>query len=483
MGRSLEASSFLAVHWSDWYVIKTGSLSGRCSPSFGVNMYCVRRCLVLFIVIAGTVCFFGEACEPLNAPLIVSEYAADLRVTFIGADPLDLENVTISFEQSAVSFTIESTKAVTRLDIERTVYMRQNTCRPLPVNLVVPVIVSAQSFVSNGTNGLALNSTKTFNGEKCDVWASYISEDPVAEHDWDGLYICVRPGDNGMWIPVRSWEILGELIYTMEYTNVRPVSDAQVRDAMDIPDDCIDGVVSTLPFGVRDDFSSFDRYFWSQLLGTPDHFKYGAVDGTMLHLLVSPGDGSQNGGDGHGSERSEMLSVPMKSTVDGNSRMWFNWKFLLPESFPRDGNRLVMGQWKQSPLSQQSPIIAQRYNSSTEQLYWTVRNISTHCNSQSDNTVIGSVFLKRDVLHHVSFGIHWSTEDVEEAVVVILDGEQVGRFDGALLVDGDSTIITLLGMYRNAVPTTYEMYYADYEITSEPSQLVSRASTARATIV
>eukprot|EP01094_Clydonella_sp_ATCC50884_P024196 TRINITY_DN6007_c0_g1_i1.p1 TRINITY_DN6007_c0_g1~~TRINITY_DN6007_c0_g1_i1.p1 ORF type:complete len:543 (+),score=105.77 TRINITY_DN6007_c0_g1_i1:114-1742(+) len=478
---------------------------------------------------------FQERCFPLHAPSIVSQYRANLRVAFTGIDPLHLSHAVISFNTSAVAFTLDTLHTVSRLDMERTFYMlpsgvasptaqsvtssppspsssssssfslassslsffsrflsegaEEGRCSAKPLSPMVGVLLGAHSFVTNQTTGLAYNSTQIIDGVQCDVWASYISEHREREQDWDGLYVCVRPSTTrgGDWIPVRAWQLLDSLIYQIDYDSVTPLTNEETADALKVPDACAQGLSRSMPIGLRDDFAQHNEYWWSLLIGTPSHFEFGtpwpqedahaprpaqitsgASGRTTLHIVLKPGDGSQNGGDGHGSERDEMISVPMRTNVDGQTQMFYSWQFMMPDTFPRDGNRLVIGQWKQSPLSQQSPIIAQRYNSSTEQIYWTVRNVSSHCNNQSDHTVVASLTLKRGIFHRVSIGIKWTAVDVQDAVVVFFDGTQVGSYDGRVLVPGESSVINLLGMYRNAVPTTYDMYFANYEITTTP---------------
>jgi hypothetical protein len=72
-----------------------------------------------------------------------------------------------------------------------------------------------------------------------------------------------------------------------------------------------------------------------------------------LHKGMTAGVGANN----KNTERTELKTKSKYQAVFGQD-YWYQFSFYLPEDFPMENNRLVIGQWKQ--VGAKSPLIAQR---------------------------------------------------------------------------------------------------------------------------
>ncbi|MEE4194137.1 MAG: polysaccharide lyase [Anaerolineae bacterium] len=213
-----------------------------------------------------------------------------------------------------------------------------------------------------------------------------------------------------------------------------------------------------------DSFESerINRYWtttwWSRDGGVDDAV---AIDGeNALRVVVQQGDHPLFGKSGQATERSE-LNERHRHAVGQD--VWYSFSVYVPEDFPIQDTRLVMGQWKQTAIflwKKHSPAVAQRFRDGRFQI--TINNDSGRQYLFEEGTAEDPAL----VGEWTSFVYHIRFDKGENGrLEVWMNGEQVIDYTGQIGYRGDlNTSYFRLGLYRDTMNTPMTVYYDEVKI-------------------
>jgi hypothetical protein len=225
-----------------------------------------------------------------------------------------------------------------------------------------------------------------------------------------------------------------------------------------------------LPIGLSD---SFDKdhveSFWMPPLKKyytyePGHITISRNEQTRngeATVTVQPGD-VRNGN----TERDE-LDLPMLRL--GGRELYYSWSFMLGEDFGVSKNRIVIGQWKQSSLFTQSPVISLRLKE--KRLVLGVRNLTL---GLSDNDRME--YNLEDVItlgkwYDVKFGIMFS-HGMDGFVKVWINGREAATFFGSTMSTADQGYFDFhFGVYRNVWNVTQTLLLDSFVVSGNESDV------------
>ncbi len=198
--------------------------------------------------------------------------------------------------------------------------------------------------------------------------------------------------------------------------------------------------------------------WWSRDGGVDDTV---AMDGeNALRVVVQAGDHRLFGKSGQATERSEINE---RHRHPFGRDVWYSFSVYVPEDFPIEDTRLVMGQWKQTAIflwKKHSPAVAQRFRNGVFQI--TINNDSGRTylyedGSAADPTLVGE---------WTSFVYHIRFDKAQNGrLEVWMNGEQIIDYSGQIGYRGDlNTSYFRLGLYRDTMEQPMTVYYDDFRV-------------------
>lgn len=198
--------------------------------------------------------------------------------------------------------------------------------------------------------------------------------------------------------------------------------------------------------------------WWSRDGGVDDAF---AVDGQhSLRVIVQEGDHRLFGKSGQSTERSE-LNERHRHKVGQD--VWYAFRVYVPEDFPIQDTRLVMGQWKQTAIflwKKHSPAVAQRFRNGRFQI--TINNDAGREYLYEDGTADDPALVGEwtSFVYHIRFD-----KGDNGRLEVWMNGEQIIDYSGQIGYKDDlNTSYFRLGLYRDTMAEPMTVYYDDVRV-------------------
>ena len=206
---------------------------------------------------------------------------------------------------------------------------------------------------------------------------------------------------------------------------------------------------------------NINRYWtqtwWSKTGGVDDTV---AFDGdSSLRVVVQQGDHRLFGKSGQSTERSELNERhrhPLGQDV------WYSFSVYIPEDFPIEDVRLVMGQWKQTAIflwKKHSPSVAQRYRNGA--FFITINNDAGkqylfQTGSLDEPALLGQ---------WTSFRYHVRFDKGENGrLEVWMNDEKIVDYTGQLGYTSDlNSSYFRMGLYRDTMIEPMIVYYDDFK--------------------
>jgi hypothetical protein len=263
--------------------------------------------------------------------------------------------------------------------------------------------------------------------------------------------------------PLVSWSVLLQL--------------AAIASGQHNPYDGTPGKLG--PFGLNDGFESgqvvqtnhggvwkecgelHHRWVCGHIQAQTETVRSGAYS---ARITLKPGDIPSRSPGEKTSERDELDSGKWGQYYQADA--WFGWSFLLPVGFEHSDDRLVFGQWKQAgnTAGGLSPPLAQRYKNGT--WYFSQRLESFAVNGTE--TVFPMPKLVLGKWHDLVVNVKFTTDETGY-IGVWVNGTKYVDFKGrtAYKEAGAETVFyNKVGLYRDAYPTIWTMFFDNYEIGS-----------------
>ena len=189
-----------------------------------------------------------------------------------------------------------------------------------------------------------------------------------------------------------------------------------------------------------------------------------AQDGSSsLKAVVEPGNRRLYGKSGQATERCELLEK--RRHVLGTD-LWYTFSVYVPQEFPVEDVRLVMGQWKQTSWTlykKHSPVIAQRFRNGIFSI--TINNDSGQHLLYETGTIDQPALIGEwsEFKYHIRF-----SKENAGILEVWINGEQVVDYEGQLAYSDDmNTSYFRLGLYRDTMQVPMVVYFDDFQLISE----------------
>ena len=205
-----------------------------------------------------------------------------------------------------------------------------------------------------------------------------------------------------------------------------------------------------------DDFVSteIDPSFWNLKRITEGRFEMVRdVDGTegpALKVTVQQGDLPKIGGDGNGTERSE-LSERKEVILPAGTDVWYAFSVYIPKDFVVMDNRLLFASWKQ--VGNRRPALALRYKNG--KVMFIIQSKEERITFKAPPIELGK---------WQRFMVHYRIEPNHQGrTEAFLNGESFASFEG-FIGHPDDAVETYfkLGVYRDTVPHTDTLYFAHF---------------------
>ena len=198
--------------------------------------------------------------------------------------------------------------------------------------------------------------------------------------------------------------------------------------------------------------------WWSRDGGIDDET---VLDGkSSLRVVVQAGDNKLFGSSGQATERSE-LNERHRHRVGLD--VWYSFSVYVPEDFPIQDTRLVMGQWKQTAITlwkKHSPAVAQRFRNGRFQI--TINNDSGRTYLYEDGTAEDPALVGEwnSFVYHIRFD-----KGEKGRLEVWMNGEQIIDYTGQIgYSDDPNTSYFRLGLYRDTMEQPMTVYYDDVRV-------------------
>jgi hypothetical protein len=315
--------------------------------------------------------------------------------------------------------------------------------------------------------GTVFNGSTTINGRTCDVWVS-----PFKANTTWGKHVCLESAPR-MYMyqrPVRYWLTLPALTFMVDFENDFTAAGVIPNRVFDIPKNCPQpNNTEHLPVGLADSFEESQvQRFWMPPLKKyytymPGHITVekglARVGSQAARVNVQPGD-VRNAG----TERDE-LDIPM--LLLGERELYYSWSFLLSKDFGFSSNRIVLGQWKQSSLFTQSPVIALRLKN--KKLVFSIRNVTLEL-SDDDEIMFDLVeTMQLGKWYDVKFGILFSHGN-DGFVRVWINGTESGFYQGPTMSMADPGYFDFhFGVYRDGIRKNQTLLLDNFQVTGNTS--------------
>ena len=316
--------------------------------------------------------------------------------------------------------------------------------------------------------GTVHQGVTTINNRQCDVWVSPFAKDTP----W-GKFVCLETSISLAYQrPVRFWLKLPALDFVVDFEEDFKAAGNIPSSVFAVPTNCptqpAPATPQPLPIGLSDSFDQDQvASFWMPPLKKyytyePGHItlsRNGTTGTRAARVSVQPGD-VRNGN----TERDE-LDLPMLRL--GGRELYYSWRFMLGEDFGVSRNRIVIGQWKQSALFTQSPVISLRVKE--QRLVLGVRNLTL---GLSDNDRLE--FTLEEVLdvgewYDVKFGIMFS-HGRDGFVKVWVNGREAATFLGPTMSTADEGYFDFhFGVYRNVWNVTQTLLLDGFVVSGNES--------------
>ncbi len=178
------------------------------------------------------------------------------------------------------------------------------------------------------------------------------------------------------------------------------------------------------------------------------------VDGTegpALRITVHQGDLPEIGGDGNGTERSE-LSERKEVILPAGTDVWYAFSLYIPKDFVVINNRLLFASWKQVS-SNRRPALALRYKNG---------KVTFIIQSKEERLAFKAPPIELGKWHR--FMVHYKIDtDHQGHVEAFLNGTSFAFFEGYIGHPDDVVEAYFkLGIYRDTVPHTDTLYFAHF---------------------
>lgn len=311
--------------------------------------------------------------------------------------------------------------------------------------------------------GTTYMGSDVISGRPCDVWMSPFGG-PY------GKFVCLEtvaalPYQR----PVRYWLKLPALEFTVDFEADFAQLDDPSGVAFKVPDGCPEPEVTQLPpLGLADSFEAGRvASFWMPPLakyytyeaGPPPHISVqtavARVGQRAAVVNVQPGDVPNQG-----TERDE-LDLPLLRV--GGRELYFSWSFMLALNFGISRNRVVFGQWKQSSLFTQSPVIALRLRD--RRLVLSVRNVTLELpdDDEVEFTMVEDTRLGQ--WYDVTFGFNFS-HGPEGFVKAWVNGMEAASYSGPIMSRADEGFFDFhFGVYRDRWPMPQTLFLDEFKVT------------------
>lgn len=205
-----------------------------------------------------------------------------------------------------------------------------------------------------------------------------------------------------------------------------------------------------------DDFVSaeIDTSFWNLKRIREDRFEMvHDVDGTAgpaLKVTVHQGDLPEIGGDGNGTERSE-LSERKEVILPAGTDVWYAFSVYIPKDFVVINNRLLFASWKQ--VGNRRPALALRYKNGN--VIFIIQSKEERLTFKAPPIELGS--WQRFMVHYRIAANHQGRTEA------FLNGTSFASFEGFIGHPDDAVEAYFkLGAYRDTVPHTDTLYFAHF---------------------
>ena len=309
----------------------------------------------------------------------------------------------------------------------------------------------------------------TINGRQCDIWVS-----PFELNTPWGKYVCLETSASLAYqLPVRYWLKLPGLDFVVDFEDDFKAAGAIPSSEFAVPTNCPHpDITQPLPVGLSD---SFDKdtveSFWMPPLKKYYTYEPGHITierdpaktgGRAARVSMQPGD-VRNAG----TERDE-LDLPMIRL--GGQELYYSWRFMLGEDFGFSRNRIVIGQWKQSSLFTQSPVVSLRLK--RKKLVLGVRNLTMELADDDRMEFVLEEEMEVGKWYNVKFGLFFSHE-MDGFVKVWIDGRKAAAFSGPTMSMADQGYFDFhFGVYRNAWNVTQTLLLDSFLVSGNESSAV-----------
>jgi hypothetical protein len=199
------------------------------------------------------------------------------------------------------------------------------------------------------------------------------------------------------------------------------------------------------------------RTWWSESGGRDPSV---AFDGdASLRVVVAEGDHRLFGKSGQSTERSEINE---RHRHPIGQDVWYSFSVYVPEDFPIEDVRVVMGQWKQTTIAlwlKHSPAVAQRFRNGRFQI--TINNDDGRQYLYETGTAEDPALLGQWTTF--KYHIRFDKED-NGRLEVWMNEEQIIDYTGQIGYQGDlKTSYFRMGLYRDTLEAPMTVYYDDFQ--------------------